>query len=101
MELSTKKNVVFFDAVAAVFVGLFYGCHQIAVTDMEEGERLYRAKCASCHRLIDPGTRTPDEWHALLDHHGPRLTDTPRSAILNHPAVRARAAVHEDGNFGL
>jgi len=32
---------------------------------MSEGERLYRAKCASCHRLYEPAERK--DWPAVLD----------------------------------
>jgi hypothetical protein len=32
---------------------------------MSEGERLYRAKCTSCHRLYEPGERK--DWPAVLD----------------------------------
>ena len=29
---------------------------------MTDGERAYRAKCSACHRLYEPGERTPEEW---------------------------------------
>ena len=32
---------------------------------MSEGERLYRAKCTSCHRIYEPGERK--DWPAVLD----------------------------------
>lgn len=32
---------------------------------MSEGERLYRAKCTSCHRMYEPGERK--DWPAVVD----------------------------------
>ena len=34
---------------------------------MSDGERLYRAKCTSCHRVYEPGEQTPAQWGATLD----------------------------------
>lgn len=66
-------------------IGAAYGCRTTAAF-MGEGERLYRAKCSSCHRPVDPNTRSADEWRALLEHHGPTLTDTERATLLAHLA---------------
>lgn len=38
----------------------------------EEGERLYRAHCASCHRLRDPAEQTRERWVWAVGHYGPR-----------------------------
>lgn len=34
---------------------------------MGEGERLYRAKCTSCHRAYEPHEQTPERWSQTLD----------------------------------
>jgi mono/diheme cytochrome c family protein len=34
---------------------------------MSDGERLYRAKCTSCHRVYEPAEQTPSQWAATLD----------------------------------
>lgn len=47
-------------------------------------ERLYRAKCTSCHRAFDPGERK--DWPAVLDkmqaEKKTHLTDEERREIL-------------------
>lgn len=47
------------------------------------GERLYRAKCAACHRLRQPDEHTMEGWERGLAKHGPQahLTDEEREAI--------------------
>lgn len=40
-------------------------CSSAPSRPMSEGERLYRAKCASCHRLYEPAERK--DWPAVLD----------------------------------
>jgi cytochrome c5 len=77
--------VVGLGAMAVGLLVLAYGCQTMA-RPMGEGERLYRAKCSSCHQPVDPRTRTADQWRALLEHHGPKLTETERAAILDHLA---------------
>lgn len=34
---------------------------------LPEGERLYRAKCSSCHRTYEPRDQTPDRWTKTVD----------------------------------
>jgi cytochrome c5 len=33
---------------------------------MSDGERTYRAKCAACHRLHEPGERTKEQWESAI-----------------------------------
>jgi hypothetical protein len=67
------------------------GC-QMTGAPMGEGERLYRAKCTSCHQPVDPGTRTADQWRMRLDNHGPKLMDAERATMLRYLAQRCREA---------
>ena len=34
---------------------------------MSEAERLYRAKCTSCHKAYQPRERSREGWSAVLD----------------------------------
>jgi hypothetical protein len=34
---------------------------------LSEGERTYRAKCTSCHRIYEPHEQTPEQWVRTLD----------------------------------
>jgi len=93
MKLSIEMKVVLLTALAGGAAALSVGCHQGMALHMDEGERLHRAKCASCHRLIAPHERTPEQWHLLLEHHGPkRMTDAQRSAILEYLTGQEQAA---------
>jgi hypothetical protein len=40
-------------------------CTSAPSRPLSEEERLYRAKCTSCHRAFDPGQRK--DWPAVLD----------------------------------
>jgi hypothetical protein len=40
-------------------------CSSTPSRPLSEEERLYRAKCTSCHRAFDPGQRK--DWPAVLD----------------------------------
>lgn len=40
-------------------------CSSAPSRPLSEEERLYRAKCTSCHRAFDPGQRK--DWPAVLD----------------------------------
>jgi mono/diheme cytochrome c family protein len=47
-------------------------------------EHLYRARCASCHRLRSPQEKTRDEWGVAMQKYAPRakLTAAERDKIL-------------------
>ena len=59
-----------------------------------QGERLYRAHCASCHRLRDPRERTPEGWAEAVERFGPRahLSPDERRLVLDFLASRAGGA---------
>ena len=44
---------------------LVAACGFAPARPMSEGERLYRAKCTSCHRFYEPAER--QDWPAVLD----------------------------------
>lgn len=55
-------------------------------------ERLYRAHCASCHRLRDPAEHSADEWARLVPRYGPRahLAPAEEQEVLRYLEERAR-----------
>lgn len=57
---------------------------------MSDGERLYRAKCTSCHRVYEPTEETPQKWAATLDKMEAlkkvKLTPDERALILQYLA---------------
>lgn len=83
MKVCGGTSVLYLGAAAVGLIFLVHGCQTMA-TSMSRDERLYRAKCSSCHQPVAPETRTPDRWHELLQHHGPKLTEAERAAILRY-----------------
>jgi mono/diheme cytochrome c family protein len=55
-------------------------------------ERLYRAKCSSCHRPYEPGSRTVSQWMAALDKMAPRARLTPEQRASLGDWLRAHAS---------
>ena len=69
-----------------VSVGLFmlvYGCHNIA-TEMSDGEKLYLAKCSSCHNVIAPSCYDKGEWRLHIDEYGGKMTVEEKQAVLQY-----------------
>jgi mono/diheme cytochrome c family protein len=58
------------------------------------GERLYRAHCAACHRLRDPGEQTRERWAWALERYGARahLSEEERRLVLDYLQARASDA---------
>ena len=52
---------------ALIVVLAALACSSAPSRPMTEGERLYRAKCTSCHRAYEPAQRTPAQWSGVLD----------------------------------
>lgn len=63
-----------FISVAVVVLSLL-NCFNIGKTEqsLSDNERLYRAKCSSCHRLPDSKKHKADIWKNILVAHNQRL----------------------------
>jgi len=85
MRKNIGKTILRFGTALVGLIVWTSGC-QMTGTPMGEGERLYRAKCSSCHQPVDPETRTANQWRARLGHHGPKLTDAERATMLTYLA---------------
>jgi len=61
-------------------------CSSAPSRPLSEEERLYRAKCTSCHRAFDPGQRK--DWPAIVDkmqaEKKTHLTPEERAQILQY-----------------
>lgn len=42
-------------------------CSSAPSRPMSSGERLYRSKCTSCHRVHEPHEYTPQQWAGIID----------------------------------
>jgi hypothetical protein len=84
--------------VTAVLLALLAACAGApsAPQGASDPERLYRTKCAACHRPYEPASRTRAEWTAVLGrmskkaHLTPAETDTIGGFLAAH-ASDARA----------
>jgi hypothetical protein len=55
-----------------------------------DGASVYRWKCTSCHRLIDPSERDAETWRRAVERFGARLSAEERAAITEYLVPRAR-----------
>ena len=67
--------------VAAAILTLIYGCASVTA-EMGAGERLYRGKCSSCHRLIGPEEHEASTWRHYVDEYGSKLHEDEKRSIL-------------------
>ncbi|UCG57177.1 MAG: hypothetical protein JSU70_20210 [Phycisphaerales bacterium] len=78
-----KKNIL----ISLLLVtGLFLfvnSCGQM-MTDMTDAERLYRAKCSSCHAIIEPNRHDEETWRLYVDRYGKKMTDEQKQTVLQH-----------------
>jgi hypothetical protein len=60
-------------------------------------DRLYRSKCASCHRLYEPESRTRSGWDGVLVRMAPRAHLTAEQEASIRGFLEAHAADAEGG----
>jgi hypothetical protein len=85
--------------VAAVLLALLASCAgaPAAPQGAADPERLYRTKCAACHRPYEPASRTRAEWSAVLGrmskkaHLSSSETDTIGGFLASHASDAPRA----------
>jgi hypothetical protein len=68
----------------AALILMTLGCSSAPSHPLSQEERLYRAKCTSCHRMYEPGERK--DWPAVVDRmqaeRKTHLTEEERAQIL-------------------
>ena len=60
---------------------LVYGCQNMAV-QMSGGEKLYRAKCSSCHSVISPGDHDEENWRMYVGKYGKKMTEEEKRIVI-------------------
>ena len=60
---------------------LIHGCVSVTA-EMSFGERLYRANCASCHRLIGPTEHDAATWSHYVDEYGTGLDEVQKREVM-------------------
>jgi hypothetical protein len=79
--ISMKLLLVIFGAIG--LFTLIYGCQSMAV-QMSGGERLYRAKCSSCHNIIEPRCHDEETWHKYVEEYGKKMTAREKRLVLQY-----------------
>jgi cytochrome c2 len=51
----------------ALLLLLAAACSSAPSRPMTSGERMYRAKCTSCHKVYQPSDQSPRQWAATVD----------------------------------
>ncbi len=66
-----------------------------AAAESPPGERVYRSRCSSCHRLRDPTEQTREGWADVMKRMASRahLSDAERDAVLSFLKERAKDSV--------
>lgn len=61
----------------------------------DAGGRLFRSKCAACHRAYPPGERTRAQWAGVMVRMATRahLTEAERASLLDWLAAHAKDAM--------
>ncbi len=83
--------------VSALAAALVVACATAAPLPAGPGEegavRLYRSRCAACHRLYAPEAHTAGEWRAAVDRMAPRAHLAPDEKATLERYLVAHAAV--------
>jgi cytochrome c5 len=64
-------------------LALVYGCQNMAV-QMSKGQMLYRAKCSSCHNIIEPSRHDQQTWDVYVEKYGQIMTVEEKQAVLQY-----------------
>ncbi len=62
----------------------FYFDLSWAKEDFKEGDKLYRSKCASCHRLLPPKDHPLEKWQKYVEKYGKKLKEDEKKKILQY-----------------
>jgi len=77
-----KKSLLLLFGSIGLFMSI-HGCQSMAV-QMSDGERLYRAKCSSCHNIIEPSRHDRQTWQKYVDEYGRKMTIEEKRLVLQY-----------------
>ncbi len=55
-----------FTSVAALVVLHAVGAAELSPTELQDGRKLYTAKCAKCHKFYDPAKYDDEPWRTWM-----------------------------------
>lgn len=78
MKIRRMRPFLLLPVLTAAFA---IGCAS-AVKDLDPGDRLYRAKCGSCHRLIEAHEHDTETWRFYVDKYGKKMSPDEKETVL-------------------
>jgi len=39
---------------------------EFSASQLEQGKMIWQSNCNKCHKLFEPGSRTPEKWNSIL-----------------------------------
>jgi hypothetical protein len=82
VEIMGKKLLLLMFGAIVLFISI-YGCRSMAV-QMSDGKKLYRAKCSSCHNIIEPNCHNRQTWYKYVDEYGKKMTIEEKRLVLQY-----------------
>ncbi|MHC4535356.1 MAG: hypothetical protein ACYS6K_15505 [Planctomycetota bacterium] len=79
-----KKSLLLLFGAVGLFMSI-HGCQSMAI-QMSVGEKLYRAKCSSCHNIIEPSCHNNETWQKYVDEYGRKITIEEKQLVLEYLA---------------
>ena len=64
----------------------------VVASEMTHGEKLYRARCANCHRLRAPHENTSEEWALNVEKYGKKMSPQQKQLVLDYLLTDAKRA---------
>jgi hypothetical protein len=90
LRLSELKKVMIMEKKLSLWLlgaigllALIYGCQNMA-KEMSYGEILYRAKCSSCHNVIEPSRHDKEAWDIYINKYGQKMTAEEKQVVLQY-----------------
>ena len=87
MGIVAVKMMFFLFAVVVIWCAFFTGRAYAAI---KNPDMLYRAKCASCHRVYPPKDYTYKKFQEQIAKYGKALSDDERGAISEYLKANAK-----------
>lgn len=76
-----KRGALFIILTILAFSSVAFAAKK---SPMTEGERLYRRKCASCHRLLPPKKYSDEKWEEYVIKYGKKIKEQDKQKILEY-----------------
>jgi hypothetical protein len=77
--MKNLQPLIYVIVISAFFIA---GCLPEEQKQLSEGEKLYRAKCTSCHRLLPIEDYPLEKFQEYIGKYGKEMTDEEKEILL-------------------